>query len=454
MKGQLLSTSSITDLSGNGVSATCAIPTLPFALKILPIPLKYASISDADGDGLAEHVVAGFVSSVDERHAPDSIAAIFGSAVPETLFAKTFSWNAERTEAVLDMSSPFKLGNTSGNYSGLSPKGGDLVGAGLLVQHKGSGANYESDSTLAEDLVGPVILGGKVNAAGSFVSLAVEASEPLVVGDSSHAPIQRERKGPVNVIPNRYTLGSRSFNMLYAQDAETAVQEGDRIRFTPLDETLFLDQSGNRPARENPWAAVTGAGNPQITVKFSPERPVSDVSTSMSESCKEARADFRFFILDQETRKWDIYENGTLVDSRDTSGYLFDGMLFLVEMGVPRGTSIGEAPAWKALLLDLDLPFYSNLGNFVNRFHEKFELGPKYLSSDNQVTIRVEWLSRCTKGLVSSDGKAVGTGAYIVKADIGTRFVPNPDGDAETVRRFSSRGSYKKTQTFGIRRVR
>ncbi len=100
------------------------------------------------------------------------------------------------------------------------------------------------------------------------------------------------------------------------------------------------------------------------------------------------------------------------------------------------------------------MPFYTNLGNFVNRFHEKFELGPKYLSSDNQVVIRVEWLSRCTKGLVSSDGKAIGTGAYIVKADIGTRFVPNPDGDAETVRRFSSKDSYKKTQTFGIRRVR
>lgn len=41
---------------------------------------------------------------------------------------------------------------------------------GLLVQHKGSGANYESDSTLAEDLAGPVILGGKVNAA--FLRLA------------------------------------------------------------------------------------------------------------------------------------------------------------------------------------------------------------------------------------------------------------------------------------------
>lgn len=454
MKGQLLANSTIADISGNGVSTTCAAPILPFMLKILPVPLRFASISDADGDGRAEHVVASFVSPVDEKHAPDSMAAIFGSAVPETLYAKTFSWNAERTEATLELPAPFKLGNTSGNYSGLSPKGGDLVGAGLLVQHKGSGAHYESDSTLAEDLAGPVILGGKVNAAGSFVSLVVETSEPLVVGDSSHAPIQRERKGPVSVFPNRYTIGSKTFNMLYMQDAETAVQEGDRIRFTPLDETLFLDRSGNRPARENPWADVTGAGNPRIAFKFHPEYPVSDVSPSRSETCSEERADFRLLVLDQETRKWDIYENGDLVASKDTSGYPFDGMSFIAEMGVPRGTSIGEAPAWKSLLIDIDLPFYSNLGNFVNRFHENFALAPKYLSSDNLVSMRIEWLSRCTKGLVSTDGKAVGTGAYIVKASLKTQFVPNPEGDEETVRRFSTKDSYRKTQTFGIRRIR
>ena len=454
MRGQLLESATIADKAGNGVSAVCSAPILPFTLKILPVPLQYASISDADGDGLAERVDAVFSSSVDERHAPDSIAVIFGSAHPETLFAKTYDWNAERTEAALVMPSPFKLGNTSGNHSGLSSKGGDLVGAGLLIQHKGAGANYESDSTLAEDLTGPVILGGTVGAAGSFVSLIVEASEPLVESDTGNAPIQRERKGPVNVFPNRYTLSGKTIHMLYAQESETAVKEGDRIRFTPLDETLFTDLSGNRPARENPWANVSGSGNPQIVIHFRPEHPVSDISLSKIETGGEARADFRLLVLDQKSRKWDIYENGDFTTSADTADYAPGGMAFRLDMDVPRGAGIGEAPAWKAVALDIDLPIYTNLGGFVNRFHEKFTLAPKYLSTDNQIVARIEWLSRRTKGPVSASGKAAGTGAYIVNAQIDTRFVPDPESDSETIRRFSSKDSYRKTQTFGIRRTR
>ena len=453
MKGQLLSTSTVTDKSGNGVSSLCAMPVLPFTLKILPVPFKYASISDADADGLAEHVTATFASAVDERHEPDSVSVIFGSAAPETLYAKTFSWNSDRTEAVLGLSSAFRLGNTNGNYSGISPKGGDLVGAGLLIQHKGSGAQYESDSTLAEDLAGPVILAGTVRSTGSFMTLIVEASEPLSIRDSTHAPIQRERKGPINLFPYRYSLNTATFNMIYDPETESAVQEGDRIRFTPEDETLFLDKNGNRPARENPWATVAGSGNPQISIKFRPENPVSEISPKGAEVCGGESADFRLFILDQETRKWDVFENGELKASVDTANYAFDGMLFIVEMGVPRGASLGESPAWSALSLDIELPFYTNLGNFVNKFRGKQNITPKYLSSDNQIVMRIEWLSRCTKGLVSQSGNAVGTGAYIAKASIKTRFAPNPDGDAETVKRFSSKSQYRKTQTFGIRRV-
>lgn len=453
MKGELASTATITDKSGNGISTVCKAPILTFELKILPVPLKYASISDADGDGLAERIFAEFSSTVDDRHAPDSIAAIFGTAVPETLLAKTFSWNDDRTTAILNVSSPFKLGNTSGNYSGLSSKGGDLVGAGLLIQHKGQGANYESDSTLAEDLAGPVIVGATVTQPSSYI-LRVEPSEPLVVKDSSLSLIERERKGPVSVIPTRWNLGNTMFTLIYEQDSETAVEEGDRIRFAPLDASLFRDQNGNLPAANNPWATVSGSGKPRISFHVHPENPVSDISSKASESCNEARADFRMAILNQETRKWDIYEKGELVTSADTSGYVFDGMLFDIELGVPRGTGAGESPAWKKLSLDVDLPFYSNLGSFVNRYHQAFSLDSRYLSSDNQMILRLEWLSRCTKGLVANDGRALGTGAYISKVKLKTRFVPDTEQDSETVKRFSSSDSYSKTQTFGIRRVK
>ena len=453
MKGQLLASASITDKSGNGISTICSQPILTFTLKIMPIPLKYASITDSDGDGLADQVFAEFTQEVDSRHAPDSVSVIFGSAVPETLWTNTFNWNSERTAATIKLDPAFKLGNTNGNYSGISSKGGDIVGAGLLTQHKGNGANYESDSTLAEDKTGPVIVAGTINEAGSFVSLLVEASEPLVVRDSTLDLIQRERSGPVNVRAYRWTLGSNTFNMLYEQSSETAVQEGDRIRFTPQDGSLFLDKNGNQPSLENPWATVVGSGNPQITFDVHPAHPISDISSSMSETCTDAKEPFRLIVLNQETRKWDIYKKDQLVESVDTNAYQFDGMLYVIDMGIPRGTSFGEDPAWKSILLSVDMPFYTNLGTFVNRYDRDFNLTPTYLSSDNQVVMRLQWLSNCTKGLSSESGRAIGTGAYISKIDIGAKFIPNTELDDETVKRFSSKDSYTKTQTFGIRRI-
>ncbi|MDY3921214.1 MAG: glycoside hydrolase family 9 protein [Hallerella porci] len=454
MKGQLLSNAAITDKAGNGVSQICAAPILPFTLKVLPIPLKYASISDADGDGLAEHVIANFAYEVDEKHAPDSISVVFGTVVPETLWTKNFTWTSDRTEANLQLSSPFKLGNTSGNYSGISSKGGDLIGAGLLMQHKGSGANYEKDSTLAEDLTGPVIVAGTIKDAGNFASLKVEASEPLTIGDSTLTLVQRERSGPINVPAYRWTLAQSSFTMLYEKEAETAVQEGDRIRFAPLDASLFLDNSGNKPSSENPWATVAGSGNPTITFDVHPHSPISEISPTADEICSEENADFRLVVLNQENRKWEIFEKGQLVSSADTNGYIFDGMLYDVEMGIPRGTSIGSDPAWASILLDIDIPFYTNLGAFVNRYEDDFVLTPKYLSTDNKVIMRVQWLSRCTRGIVSTDGRALGTGAYIAKIDIDAKFIPNENLEKEVQARFSSKDSYTKTQTFGIRRVK
>lgn len=454
MRGQLLASATITDKSGNGISTVCEPPILPFTLKILPIPLKYASISDADGDGLAERVVMNFASPVDSKHAPDSISVIFGSAVPETLWTSALDWSQDRAEAVAQMPSPFKFGNTNGNYSGLSSKGGDLIGAGLLTQHKGSGANYEKDSTLAEDLTGPIVVAGSVKNAGTFLSLLVEASEPLAIGDTLQTLIQRERSGPIGVAAYRYNLATSSFTMLYDQDAETAVQEGDRIRFAPEDASVFLDKSGNKPSPENPWATVSGSGNPHITFHVRPHKPVSDISSENAESCESDAPPFRLVVLNQETRKWDFYEKNTFLFSTDTNAYIFEGMLYDIDMGIPRGTSVGTSPAWKLVQFQFDIPFYTNLGSAVNRFKQDFSLTPKYLSSDNKVVMRLQWLTRCTQGLVAENGRALGTGAYIAKIDIDAKFIPDETLGEDIVKRFSSKDSYTKTQTFGIRRIK
>ena len=49
---------------------------------------------------------------------------------------------------------------------------------------------------------------------------------------------------------------------------------------------------------------------------------------------------------------------------------------------------------------------------------------------------------------------ALGTGAYIAKIDIDAKFIPDETLGEDIVQRFSSKDSYTKTQTFGIRRVK
>ena len=187
MFAQLLSTSGIRDKSGNGVSA-CGQPKLPITLKLLPVPMVYASISDADENGIAERIYVEFERPIDPKHYPDSISVVFGRTDPETTWVSGSVpvYAADGMTAVLDLPTPFSYGVTSGTYEGAS-KGMNISGAGLVTQHLGSGASYESNSALGEDKVGPVIVSATIDMSKSdrFDMLNMSISEPYTIVDSS-----------------------------------------------------------------------------------------------------------------------------------------------------------------------------------------------------------------------------------------------------------------------------
>ena len=98
------------------------------------------------------------------------------------------------------------------------------------------------------------------------------------------------------------------------------------------------------------------------------------------------------------------------------------------------------------------------LGNFVNRLKDSFDVDPsKHLSSNNQLQFFVEWANKAPSGLRSKEGRAAGTGAYIYKAEISTKFTPNMSksevaSDAKVIKNFSSGDSFEQTKIFGIKR--
>jgi hypothetical protein len=453
MTAQLKTTATIADKSGNPVSTLCAQPLHTVTLKILPVALVHASISDKNGDGLAENVYVLFERAVDATHAPDSISVVFGSAAPETLTTASYTWSDDRTSAVLNLAKPFSLGNTNGTYSGIY-QGSTLTGAGLVTQHKGAGANYESDSTLAEDLAGPVIIGGVIKQSGKIYALTATASEPITSRGNSLPSIQRERKGPVTLEAESEKFQTAAISFFYQSGAPGEVKEGDRIRFTPQELSSLTDASGNLPAANNPWATVTGSGEPKIDFSFRLKDNVTQVSAqNVSENAGDE--DFRVYILNAQTAAWDLVDkDGKVISSTDTASMTFGGAIFKIDMGVPRGASLQESPAWDSLFIRYDIPIYTNLGGYVNRIKGKLTALPTDLSSDNTVALRIEWVNHANSGLSAENGKAIGTGAYIAKASVKARYAPDFKQDAATVRRFTYSDSYSVTRTFGIQRTK
>lgn len=452
MQGQLLTGASIVDKAGNGVS-TCAQPKLPITLKIIPVPLTYASISDANEDGLAEHVRVVFERGVDAKHQPDEISVIFGTSPAETLWTKNYTFITDSI-ATLNLSQPFSLGKTSGTYNG-SNQGRSLIGAGQVIQHKGNGANYESNSILAEDLAGPVFISASLKE-NVLYNLTAIASEPIMIKDSALELLQRERSGPIGLNHTEVASWSLSqntttLNLVYTDDISVLIKEGDRIRFSPLDKSMFSDKSGNLPALNNPWVGVMGDGNPKIKYSIHLRENIPTIKKDVTPSSDPSPS--KFCLMNPVTQKLDCIKNGVVVESIDTTISPLQGVVWDIKLDVPRGTSYNEAPAWDTLRLEYDIPIYSNLGHFVQRFHEKLSIPSSiYLSSTNTISLFVEWAPRNNYGLASADGRAVGTGAYITKVDLKTRFIPNPNQEVELKTRFSGKSSFNKTLRFGIRR--
>ena len=102
-----------------------------------------------------------------------------------------------------------------------------------------------------------------------------------------------------------------------------------------------------------------------------------------------------------------------------------------------------------------DLLLVSLLPLWHNRISGTFIVdSDTHYSTNNKVTFFVEWVNAPKNGVRSHQGRAVGTGAYIYKAELKCKFLPNANLDEKTKKRFETSNSYDKTETFGIRRLK
>lgn len=459
MFAQLLSNASIKDKSGNEVSATCGQPKLPITLKLIPVPMTYASISDADEDGVAERVYIEYARAIDQKHYPDSISVIFGRTAPETLWvAGTVpTYAADGMTSVLDLPKPFTYGITSGTYEGAS-KGVNITGAGLVAQHLGKGASYETNSVLGEDLAGPVIVTATIDMSKSdkFDMLDMVLSEPVAVVDSSLVYYREKIADVDTAIYKRsvqtLTIAATKTSMaaIYDKDSRLAVTDGDFVRLHPKEFSALRDAHGNMPATNSPWIPILSSGNPQVKFVVTMQDVVSRSGGELR-SQVPSQDNMRMYVLNPATHKLDLIQNGQVVAAGIDSASV-QGAVWKIEMTVPRGSSGNEEPAWDSLRVKYNMPIYTNLGSYVNRLAGRYSVpSGVYLSSSGKIVFYVEWANTAV-GLQSEQGRAVATGAYIYKLDMETQFVPNEN--STNAQKFSGKNSYDKTSTFGIKRVK
>ena len=459
MFAQLLANGVIKDKSGNEVSLACGKAKLPITSKILPVPMTYAVISNLgqNEEGLAEHVYIEYARPIDERHYPDEISIIFGIEKPETLWvAGTVPvYAADGMSASLDLPKPFSYGITKGSYEGSGKAGADIMGAGLVTQHLGSGASYEYNTALAEDKVGPVITSAIINMSKSdvFDVLNIEFSEPVVIKDSLGVYYRQLHDNLDTAIYKHSllssTVSSKGIVAMYKKDSPLAVTDGDFVRMQPIDFSAFIDKNGNTPILA-PWIPITGAGDPQIKFTMQLVNQVAEASRE-NPSLVPSSKNIRLYVVDPKTEKLDLVENGQVVARGIDYSYI-QGAIWKIDMVVPRGAVAGQAAGWDTLRVKYDMPIYTNLGGYVNRLSGTFGLSSKnYLASSGKVTLYVEW-ANTEVGIQSESGRTLSTGAYIYKAQLDCQFVPNKNADAATIAKFSVKSDYDKTGTMGVKR--
>ena len=459
MFAQLVASGAIKDKNGNLASTDCGQPKLPITLKILPVPMTYAAISDNDEDGIAERVYIEYARKIDESHYPDSISLVFGLANPETLWVKGSepAYADDGMSAVLTLPQPFSYGVTRGNYEGFL-KGVEVTGAGLVSQHLGSGASYERDSVLAEDEVGPVIVTAAIDMSKSdkYDVLNMVLSEPVNVVDSSRV-YYHEKISDLDTAIYKYSVQSVSFNAtkteilaIYDKESPLAVNDGDYVRLYK-EYSALSDVSGNMPSLNAQWVPIMSDGDP--TVKYVVTlRDVVSRSGGMFRSQVPSADNIRMYVLNPVTRKLDLISNGQIVATGiDTTA--IQGSVWKIELSLPSGRASvnSDAPAWDSLRVKYNVPIYSNLGSYVNRLYGSFSVSSSVYYSMGKVIFYAEW-ANTDKGIVSEQGKAVATGAYIYKMQMDALFIPNPNADVGLAAKYSGKHSYDKTATFGIKR--
>ncbi|MBP5247588.1 MAG: fibro-slime domain-containing protein [Fibrobacter sp.] len=367
-------------------------------LKEPPVPkIEMAGMYDQDGDGIGDSLVVRFSSAPDGEDAPDSLQWVFRDSASSTFGA----FERENDVTVSLVRDAF----TSGIFTGLSSS---AYGGSISAHYTYEGDPFRLDGVL-EDRVGPILTGASLSVEDDISTLTISISEGLSDSQKVDLPqafeFRRWRSGAlqtgvveasysVRVAPDRVQL---YFHVL----AGDAPESGDSVRFVP---NLAMDMSHNTPHDNNPWIRITGGGAVAVAatelVTLSPETAPAEKSPTVETIPVKAGSS-----AEQISKEYG--RHGQLVS--------FDGILGALE-DVNAHLEDGETPyTVDDIEIHYENYYFTNLGEYVNSAQGTIRCSDAIFSGDcttGDKALFLAWNMR------SSEGRLVGTGAYVVRLDV------------------------------------
>ncbi len=367
-------------------------------LKEPPVPkIDLAGMYDRDGDGIGDSLVVQFSYAPDGSDAPDSLRWVFRDSS-----SSVFDDFEREDDVTVSLS---RNAFTSGIFTGLSSS---AYGGSISAYYTYEGDPFRLDGVL-EDRVGPILTGASLSVEDDISTLTLSVSEGLSDSQTVELPqafeFRRWRSGTLysGVVEASYSVrvAPDRVQLYYHVLAGDVPEPGDSVRFVP---SLAMDMSGNTPHKNNPWIRVTGGGAVAVSateiVTLTPESAPAENSPTVETIPVKAGSS-------AEKISKEYGRHGQVVS--------FDGILGALE-DVNSHLEEGEEPyTVDDIEIHYENYYFTNLGEYVNSADGTVLCSDSIFNGDcttGDHALFLAWNMR------SSEGRLVGTGAYVVRLDV------------------------------------
>lgn len=402
--------------------------TVELLFKAPTLPVAW--LLDVNGDGQADQLELRFTAGVPVEQQMPHFQMTWGSHNQDTVYFDVDSLNPEFSSEVVEITHQNQLDLWVFSIDALPfghTHGSGLQGSGtLLISGALEGRSFQQ-SVAVQDKVGPVLMdiwvdGEKPNVSYFIVSEPVESATIDNWLYVKHLNQLETRKQVESLL---FDTSKGVYTMTLTPKSDNLILGRDSARLIPQKDGGIRDRNGNGAALLNPLALVRGTspGSNQVMVAIR-EAMVKESKFLSLPTETYSETHFRTLLLDPIRNQYVLEENQQVMDPHFAK--TLPTLSVSVQLPQISGySSTGETldPAQSLLawenVLECKALFYDMQGQFITQRTSKVTLNEaRFVNKEGNVNLALAWEPDPKIGLVSEEGRAIGTGPILVKVFI------------------------------------